>query len=132
MRTVRTNNPDHSQSNILMKTVVNSVDTLLNRVEDYGSTRIELTKLTAIDQGSSVMSLLISHIVVVLTACIFTLLLSTGVALWLGELLGTIYYGFLIVAAFYGVVIIVLLLVLTRIKAGIKNKIIAHLYQPNV
>lgn len=120
----------HSQSNRIMETVANSIDTLLTRVEDYGNTRIELTKLTAIDQGSSVLALLISHIMVVLTICIFTVLLSIGVAFWLGELLGTIYYGFLIVAAFYALAIMVLLFLLTSIKAGIKNTIIAHLYEP--
>lgn len=106
------------------------MDTLLTRVEDYGNTRIELTKLTAIDQGASVLALLISHIMVVLTICIFTVLLSIGVAFWLGELLGTLYYGFLIVAAFYGLVVTILLFTLTSIKAGIKNKVIAHLYEP--
>lgn len=120
----------HSQSNKIMETLANSMDTLLTRVEDYGNTRIELTKLTAIDQGSSMLALLISHIIVVLTICIFTVVLSIGAAFWLGELLGTMYYGFLIVAAFYGLVIMTLLFTLTSIKAGIKNTIIAHLYEP--
>lgn len=104
------------------------METLLTRVEDYGNTRIELAKLIAIDHTSTVMSFLISHIIMVLIICVFTLLLSIGAAFWLGDLLGTVYYGFLIVAAFYGVAILVLLLVFRPLKTRIKNNIIAHLY----
>lgn len=113
-----------------METVVNSMETLLTRVEDYGNTRIELTKLIAIDHTSTVMSFLISHIVMVLTICVFTLLLSIGVAFWIGDLLGSVYCGFLIVAGFYGVAIVVLLIVFRSLKTRIKNNIIAHLYPP--
>ena len=113
-----------------METVANSMETLLTRVEDYGNTRIELAKLQTYDHASTVMSFLISHIIMVLAICIFAIIASTGVAFWLGDILGTIYYGFLIVAAFYGLGILVLIVVFKPLKARIKNNIIAHLYQP--
>ncbi|MDH4472985.1 MAG: hypothetical protein QE487_10300 [Fluviicola sp.] len=104
------------------------METLLTRVEDYGNTRIELARLIAIDHTSTVMSFLISHIIMVLTICVFTLILSIGAAFWIGELLESVYIGFLMVAAFYGVSTLVLLIFLKPLKARIKNNIIAHLY----
>lgn len=113
-----------------METVASSMETLLTRVEDYGNTRIELAKLQTYDHASTVMSFLISHIIMVLAICVFAIIASTGVAFWLGDLLGTIYYGFLIVSGFYGVGILVLLLFFQPLKTRIKNNIIALLYQP--
>lgn len=111
-----------------METVTNAMETLLTRVEDYGNTRIELARLTAIDHTATVMSFLISHIIMVLTICVFTLIVSIGAAFWIGNSLGAVSIGFLIVAAFYGVAILVLLLFLRPLKTRIKNNIIAHLY----
>lgn len=113
-----------------METIPHSMETLLTRVEDYGNTRIELARLIAINHTSTVMSFLISHIIMVLTICVFILVLSIGAAFWIGDLLGTVYLGFLIVAAFYGALILLLLLFLKPIKNRIKNNIIAHLYPP--
>ncbi len=106
------------------------MEILLRRVEDYGNTRMELAKLTAIDHLSTAMSYLISHTIMVLAVCFFVLILSMGIAFWIGDLLGAIYYGFLIVAAFYGVLALILLIVLKPLKARIKNNIITHLYPP--
>jgi hypothetical protein len=48
-----------------------------------------------------VVTSLISALSVIVTISLFVLVLSLGVALWLGDLLGKPYYGFFIVAAFY-------------------------------
>lgn len=77
------------------------VESLIDRVKSYVETRIDLLRLKAIDKSSSFLSLLISMVVVILVSFIAVMLLSVGIALLLGDLLGKAYYGFFIVAAIY-------------------------------
>lgn len=77
------------------------VESLVDRVKSYVETRIDLLRLKAIDKSSSFLSFFISLIVVILISFISVILLSVGIALLLGDLLGKLYYGFFIVAGFY-------------------------------
>jgi len=77
------------------------VELLVEKVKDYAETRIELLRLKAIDKSSSFLSLLIAMIVVILVGFISFMILSVGLALLLGDLLGKAYYGFFIVAGIY-------------------------------
>lgn len=77
------------------------VELLVEKVKDYAETRIELLRLKAIDKSSSFLSLLIAMIVVILVVFISFMILSVGLALLLGDLLGKAYYGFFIVAGIY-------------------------------
>src|SRR3989338_7700031 len=109
-----------------METIANSMEIFIKRVEDYGNTRIELAKLMAIDHTSTIVSYILSNMVVILVILFFTLMLSIGIAFWIGDLLGQVYWGFFIVAGVYGIGVLVLLLLFKRIK----NTIVSHLYQP--
>ncbi len=77
------------------------VELLVEKVKDYAETRIDLLRLKAIDNSSSFLSLLIAMIVVILVGLISFMILSVGLALLLGDLLGKAYYGFFIVAGIY-------------------------------
>lgn len=77
------------------------VESLVDSVKDYVETRLDLLRLKAIDKSSSFLSLLISMLVIILLGFISLMLLSVGIALLLGDLLGGSYYGFFIVAALY-------------------------------
>ncbi len=77
------------------------VELLVEKVKDYAETRIDLLRLKAIDKSSSFLSLLIAMIVVILVGFISFMILSVGLALLLGDLLGKAYYGFFIVAGIY-------------------------------
>lgn len=77
------------------------VESLIDRVKSYVETRIDLLRLKAIDKSSSFLSLLISMLVVILISFISVMLLSVGIALLLGDLLGKWYYGFFIVGVLY-------------------------------
>lgn len=85
-----------------------SVESLLESFRNYSETRIDLLKLKAIDKSSSMISSVASIICVLLIAFIFIVLLNIGIALLLGSLLGKVYYGFFIVAAFYAIIGIIL------------------------
>ena len=78
-----------------------SVELLLEKATEYGKTNFELVKLKVLDKTSDVVSTFIPHSVVIVLIGSFTLFLNLGLAFWLGEILGKIFYGFFVVAGFY-------------------------------
>lgn len=110
--------------------IVDSIESLLERTADYGKTSLNLIKLKAIDKTSDVVSSLIPRLIVLLILMIFLLFLNLGVALYLGEILENIFYGFFVVAAFYGVIgLIVHFFMHNRIKRKIYNYIIKQAFK---
>jgi fatty acid desaturase len=84
------------------------LESLLERATEYGKTSFELVKLKTIDKTTDVVSSMVPHSVVFVLIASFLIFLNLGIAFWLGEILGRIFYGFFVVAAFYilsGVVI---------------------------
>ena len=77
------------------------LESLLNSATDYGITTYELIKLKALDKTADVVSSVVPHSVVLILLSSFMLFLNLGIALWLGEILGKLFYGFLIIAGFY-------------------------------
>jgi len=77
------------------------IATLFERAEDYTKTTIKLLKLTAVDKSAEIVSSLFSLLVVSMTVVLSIIIISIGVALWLGKLLGDTYYGFFIIGACY-------------------------------
>ena len=77
------------------------LESLLDTAREYGKTSYELVKLKAVDKSSEVVSSFVPHSVVFILIASFMLFLNLGIALWLGEVLGKIFYGFFVVAAFY-------------------------------
>jgi len=84
------------------------IESLLERVVEYGKTSYELEKLKALDKTSDIASSFIPHSIVFVLIASFLLFFNLGLALWLGEILGKTCYGFFVVAAFYGITGIVL------------------------
>lgn len=84
-----------------MESQATFMESLFARVEAYGKTTCELSKLKAVETTAAVLTSLVSKVSVILIISMFTLVLSIGIALYLGEILGKLYYGFFIIAAFY-------------------------------
>ena len=84
-----------------METPPSLIEVLLERVEAYIKTTLELSKLKALETASFTLTTVISRLIVFFVLALFIVFLSIGVALFLGDLLDKMYYGFFIVAAFY-------------------------------
>jgi hypothetical protein len=113
-----------------MEEIKNSLDSLLDSAEEYGKTTVELLKLQAIDKTSDVVSSIVSRAVAIFILFMFFLIITIGVAIWLGEIIGKYSYGFFIVAAFYGITGIILYFFMhKRIKTAINNSIIKHFFK---
>lgn len=115
---------------VRMETPASAMESLFERVEAFGKTTIELSKLKAVEVTSNVVASLISRIAVLLVAALFIGVLSIGLALMIGDMMGKTYYGFFIIAAFYLLLGIVLHTSLHKwIKNPIGNSIISQLFQ---
>jgi hypothetical protein len=91
-----------------METTSGMIESIVERVEAYGKTSIELDKLKGLETSTTVASSLIARLGVISVISLFVFVLSIGIAMWLGDLLGKSYYGFFIMAAFYLVTGVVL------------------------
>lgn len=101
------------------------LESLLEKAVEFGKTTYELEKLKALDKSSDIASSIVPHsVVLVLTASVI-LSVNLGLALWLGEILGRVYYGFFVVGAFYALIAVVIHFFLHKwLKKIIRNYII--------
>lgn len=84
-----------------MESFATNKDLLIEKVENYANTSIDLLKLNAIEKSADVISSLTTRIVLVSFVAMFTLFVNVGVSLYIGKLLNENYLGFLIVSTFY-------------------------------
>lgn len=84
------------------------IESLFSQSKEYVDNRLELYKLKMIDKTSSIASSIISGLVLFVIFFIFFIVLNIGIALLIGDLVGKSYLGFLILAAFYAIVGLVL------------------------
>jgi len=108
-----------------METPASVIDTLINKVEAYSKTTYELAKLKLLESTTGILTALMAHFIVFSVIALFSLVLSIGIALLLGELLGKPYYGFFILAGFYLIVGVVFHFFIKRwIRTPVSNIII--------
>ncbi|RZJ68283.1 MAG: hypothetical protein EOO50_02360 [Flavobacterium sp.] len=109
-----------------MKEKVVMIQELIDKAETYAKTNIELYKLKAIDKTTDVFSSVASGIVIGVIITFLVIILSIGASLWIGELLGKLYYGFFIVAGFYALLAIILVATKKRVLEVFFNNYIVH------
>lgn len=78
-----------------------SIEPLLKSIEEYTATNIQLYKLYLVDFIANFFAEIYTKLIVMalLASCI--LFFSIGISLWIGDLLGKNYYGFLFVSGLY-------------------------------
>lgn len=106
------------------------LESLVERATNYGKTCFELVKLRTVDKTSDVVSSVIPYAFVLILAASFTIFLNFGLAIWLGELTGKLYYGFFIIAAFYVLAGIIAHFFMHKpLKKNIRNFVIKKLLE---
>lgn len=104
------------------------IATLLEQVEDYSKTSIELFKLNAIDKTAEIASSFASSMVTLYLVALSLLIVNIGLALWIGEMLGNSFYGFFIIGGFYGLVAILVHIFRQQwIKYPVSNSVIKQM-----
>lgn len=108
------------------------VEKLIEKVENYSKTSIELCKYNAVYKSAEIFSTLITKLVIIIALAVFCMLTNIGLSIWIGNLIGQIYFGFFILAFIY--LLIAILLYYFRydwIKKPVSNFIINKLLKPH-
>ena len=110
-----------------MEDKTSSVDLLFKKTENYVRSSAELYRLKIIDRSADIISVLTARLAVIVVILLFFLILNIAVALWIGDVLGKAYYGFLIVSAFYAISAVLIHLFRNAwITEPVKNAIITQ------
>ena len=91
-----------------MENVATTIEKLIQKVEIYSKTTLELCKYEAVYKAADIFSNLAVRLVMALVVVLFLLLINVGLALWVGQLLGETFLGFFSVAFGYFCLAIVL------------------------
>jgi hypothetical protein len=111
-----------------MENQANFLDPLIEKARVYGKTSIDLYKLKAVEKTSDISSTIISRLTAFLVLSLFVVMSSIGVAFWLGNYFGELYYGFFCVGGFYGVLGVLLYFFLHDwIKERTSNSIVKQM-----
>jgi hypothetical protein len=103
------------------------IESLVEHVETYTRTTVDLAKLRVVQKASEILSKIAMTVLLIVLSLLVLVFVSVGAALWIGELLGSAFYGFFIVAGFYLVLALLLYLLRDRIvKKPVSDAIIDH------
>ena len=111
-----------------METISQEAETILTDAAEYVETKTKLWKLKMVEKIAETYGVIVSKLIFFYVMAVFVLLLSVGLALWLGELLGKNYYGFFIM----GGVFLIAGLILSGVSKGAieipsSNSLVKHL-----
>lgn len=109
--------------------MIDELNTLRKDVQQYLELNLELVKLTVAEALSRFFSTLIRVIIVILVASVILLFLSIAAALWLGDILNSTAAGFLIVAGFD--LLLLLIFILTSrysLEKPVIRSVISHFF----
>lgn len=110
-----------------MKNAQRLIEELVEKLEEYGKTYIEVARLKAIRTTSIVASQLAAKSIILLVMSMFIFSLSIGISLWVGSLMGAYYLGFFVVAGCYLIISLILIFAAPNLlQKGIRSFIIRH------
>lgn len=115
-----------------MEKTTTPVEKLIEKAEIYSKTSLELCKYNAVYKSAEIFSTLITKLVIIIALAVFCMLTNIGLSIWIGNLIGQIYFGFFILAFIY--LLIAILLYYFRydwIKKPVSNFIINKLLKPH-
>ena len=105
-----------------------SLEVLLERIEAYAKTSLRLFRYKATDKVAELVSDMASGLTMMVILVLTFVNLNIGIALFLGDLLGKMYLGFLAVSGFYACFGILVYIFRTAwIKKPINNLVINNL-----
>lgn len=84
-----------------MNNLANDLEDLYEKSEQYAKTSVTLLRLQVIDKTADVLSTLAAVFGVILFLILFGFFINISLGLYLGQLLGASYLGFLVVAGVY-------------------------------
>src|SRR6202008_2691480 len=89
---------------------IHKMKKLAGHLKEYAETRFELVVLNAQEKASGIVSSAVSAIIGIVLGLFVVLFASIGASLWLGNYFQSTYMGFFLVALFYLLIVIILIL----------------------
>lgn len=84
-----------------MQSTIRHIEDFVSKAGDLAETKAELWKLGATEKISATVSSLLSVIAISMLMGLAIIIISFGVAFWIGSAMGKLSYGFFIVGGFY-------------------------------
>lgn len=106
-----------------MQDQLNSVESLWEKTHGYLEARIELVKMKTAGKAAEMGAAITARVIIGIVLLMMIIVLNTGIAMWLGEILGKMYYGFFALAGFY----LVLAIILIACRASIIKKPVSNI-----
>jgi len=100
---------------------------MIDIIKDYTTKRLDLIKLQFTEKSSLSAGIIAFISIVVIAFSFFIILFNFGIAFLIGQSLGNIGFGFLIVAGFYFVIMISVFFLKKLIVKSIANQVIDFL-----
>ncbi len=100
---------------------------MVELVKEYAEKRLDLLKMDATERGVVAAGTLTNIVLMTVFGVFFLIILNFGIAFLIGQYLNNIAYGFLIVAGFYLILLVLVLVFGKKIKDTIANKILKSL-----
>ena len=108
------------------------IDEFTYTLKEYVTIQFDLLKMEAAEKVSVFGSEVTSGIIMLVWGLLFVIFISLGAGFYISSILGNTYIGFLLVAAFYFVVGLILFLGRKLfVKKPVKNKIIKSIFSNN-
>lgn len=106
------------------------LENLTDNLKEYLMLNINILKLEATSHVSSIGSSFVSSMIIGIASLLFLFSLSIGLGFYLSALLGDLYSGFALVAAFYFLVAIILYFVRKKlIERPMRDKIVEKILE---
>jgi hypothetical protein len=112
-----------------MEDLKNKAETLIDHVGDYIETYSKLIALNATEKATGAASISITSMALAVLSVFALLFVSLGVGWWIGEELDNMLGGFSIIAGFYALMVIVILVLKDKIIPSIQNILIRKVYE---
>lgn len=116
-----------------MNNFTDNIESLYDSAKSYAQTSIEIAQLRAIDKGADLLASFVSRFLSLTALIIFSLFVSIALSLYLGDVFGKNYLGFLAVSGLYLIAYFVIILFSNSlIKTPITNLILAKILNGKV
>ncbi|MCC6699911.1 MAG: hypothetical protein IT221_00200 [Fluviicola sp.] len=110
-----------------MEEKTNAHESIIQHLENFAKTNVSLIKLKAVEKIADTSSVLFTRLLLFFFLFMLLFVFNIGLSLWLGTFFGEAYIGFLVVASFYLLIVIFLLLLHQPLRLRLKNQIITYL-----
>lgn len=115
-----------------MEDIKTKAGNLTDSITDYIESSYKLALLNAADKATGIAASTMASIVVAFLGIFVILFAGIALGIWLGQLLNNEALGYLLVAALFTLIILIVVAMRKRIVFPlIRNKLINKLYEPN-